>query len=133
MVIGNSGDDLIGNPINRLTLFLPALGGISPYMSVTWPSPVGIGLSHVHCFRIFFDHLHNTVVKNMGSFNVTIAPEDGNLNLPVLVDYTTEDVVNLNKKVLVTALASKGDVERSNVLQNTVVRGINKDPKKYMK
>ena len=69
----------------------------------------------------------------MGSFNVIIAPEDGNLNLPVLVDYTTEDVVNLNKKVLVTALASKGDVERSNVLQNTVVRGINKDPKKYMK
>ena len=52
---------------------------------------------------------------------------------PVLVDYTTEDVVNLNKKVLVTALASKGDVERSNVLLNTVVRGINKDPKKYMK
>ena len=27
------------------TLFLPAMGGISPYMSVTWPSPVGIGLS----------------------------------------------------------------------------------------
>ena len=69
----------------------------------------------------------------MGSFNVTIAPEDGHLNLPVLVDYTTEDVVNLNKKVLITALASKGDVEKSNFLQNTVVRGINKDPKKYMK
>ena len=29
-----------------LTLFLPAKGGISPYMSVTWPSPVGIGLSY---------------------------------------------------------------------------------------
>ena len=28
-----------------LTLFLPAMGGISPYMSVTWPSPVGIGLN----------------------------------------------------------------------------------------
>ena len=28
-----------------LTLFLPAKGGISPYMSVMWPSPVGIGLT----------------------------------------------------------------------------------------
>ena len=27
-----------------LTLFLPAKGGISPYMSFTWPSPVSIGL-----------------------------------------------------------------------------------------
>ena len=27
-----------------LTLFQPAKDGISPYMSVTWPSPVGIGL-----------------------------------------------------------------------------------------
>ena len=29
---------------HSLTLFLPAKGGISPYMSVMWPSPVGIGL-----------------------------------------------------------------------------------------
>ena len=27
-----------------LTLFLPAMGGISPYMSVTWQQQVGIGL-----------------------------------------------------------------------------------------
>ena len=31
-----------------LTLFLPAMGGISPYMSVTWPSPVGIGLNSLY-------------------------------------------------------------------------------------
>ena len=30
---------------NGLTLFLLAKGGINPYMSVTWPSPVGIGLN----------------------------------------------------------------------------------------
>ena len=37
-----------------LTLFLPAKGGISPYMSVTWPSPVGIGLKtlQVWMFRL---------------------------------------------------------------------------------
>ena len=29
-----------------LTLFLPGEGGISPYMSVTWPSRLGIGLKH---------------------------------------------------------------------------------------
>ena len=29
----------------HLTLFLPAMGEISPYMSVTWPSPVEIGLN----------------------------------------------------------------------------------------
>ena len=29
----------------NLTLFLPPMGGISPYMSITWPSPVGIGLN----------------------------------------------------------------------------------------
>ena len=28
-----------------LTLFLPAKGGISPYMSIKWPSLVGIGLN----------------------------------------------------------------------------------------
>ena len=28
-----------------LTLFLPALDGISPYMSITWQQPVGIGLT----------------------------------------------------------------------------------------
>ena len=45
--------DVLGRVLGRknkvqnqsLTLFLPAMGGISPYMSVTWPSPVGIGLS----------------------------------------------------------------------------------------
>ena len=31
-----------------LTLFLPDMGGISPYISVAWPSPVGIGLMHLY-------------------------------------------------------------------------------------
>ena len=39
-------------------------------------------------------------------------------------------VVNLNGKVEVTALTDNGDVERSNVLHDGVVRGIEKDPKK---
>ena len=30
-----------------LTLLLPAMGGISPYMSVTWQQPVGIGLNQL--------------------------------------------------------------------------------------
>ena len=30
--------------LQDLTLFLPAMGGISPYMSVTWQQPVEIGL-----------------------------------------------------------------------------------------
>ena len=37
---------LIISRLWSLTLFLPAMGGISPYMSVTWPSLVGIGLSY---------------------------------------------------------------------------------------
>ena len=65
----------------------------------------------------------------MGSFNNTIVPEGGNLNLPVLVDYKNENVVNLNGKVEVTALADNGNIERSNVLHDGVVRWIQKDPK----
>ena len=72
-------------------------------------------------------------MKNMESFNITIVSEGGDLNLHFLVDYKTEDVVNLNSKVEVTALGDNGDVERSNVLQNTVVREIKKDPKKMIK
>ena len=53
----------------------------------------------MHYFRIFLDPPHYTVVKNMGSFNITIVPEGGDRNLLVLVDYKTEDLVNLNKKV----------------------------------
>ena len=37
-----------------LTLFLQAMGGISPYMNVTWPSPVGIGLSSFLAICIVF-------------------------------------------------------------------------------
>ena len=69
-------------------------------------------------------------MKNMESFNITIVSEGGDLNLHVLVDYKTEDVVNLNNKVEVTALTDNGDVEWSNVLHDGVVRGIEKDPKK---
>lgn len=68
-------------------------------------------------------------MKNIGSFNITIVPEGGDLNLPVLVDYKTEYVVNLNMKVEVTVLAENGDVERSYVLHDGIVRGIKKDPK----
>ena len=35
-----------------LTLFLPAKGGISPYMSVTWPSLVGIGLNTLWLWNV---------------------------------------------------------------------------------
>jgi hypothetical protein len=35
----------VSNYPGVLTLFLPALGGISPYMSIMWQQPVGIGLS----------------------------------------------------------------------------------------
>merc|ERR1719151_264090 len=41
--------------------------------------------------RIFFDPPHYTVMENIGSFNVTIVREGGDLNLPVQVDYKTED------------------------------------------
>ena len=36
-----------------LTLFIPAMGGISPYMRVTWQQPVGIGLTEVQVSNIF--------------------------------------------------------------------------------
>ena len=61
----------------------------------------------------------------MGSFNITIVPEGSDLNLPVLVDYKTEYVVNLNS-LKVTALADNGDIERSYVLYDSVVREIKK-------
>merc|ERR1711997_1044301 len=41
--------------------------------------------------RIFFDPPHYAVMENIGSFNVTIVREGGDLNLPVQVDYKTED------------------------------------------
>ena len=47
---------ILNNSKSILTLFLPALGGISPYMSVTWQQPVEIGLNdqevHSDLFRI---------------------------------------------------------------------------------
>merc|ERR1739846_258953 len=41
--------------------------------------------------RIFFDPPHYTVMENIGTFDVTIVREGGDLNLPVQVDYKTED------------------------------------------
>jgi len=41
--------------------------------------------------RIQFDPPHYTVMENVGKFFVTITREGGDLNLPVLVDYKTED------------------------------------------
>ena len=46
--------------VNPLTLFLPTKGGISPYISVTWPSPVGIGLNKTKCIVHNWDgHTHH--------------------------------------------------------------------------
>merc|ERR1712048_1033369 len=41
--------------------------------------------------RIFFDPPHYTVMENIGTFDVTIVREGGDLSLPVCVDYKTED------------------------------------------
>jgi len=41
--------------------------------------------------RIFFDPPHYTVMENIGTFDVTIVREGGDLSLPVQVDYKTED------------------------------------------
>ena len=65
----------------------------------------------------------------MESFNITIVPEVGDLNLPVLVDYKTEDVINLKGKVEITPHKNNGDIKRSNVLHDGVDKGIKKDPK----
>ena len=47
---------------NCLTLFLPAKGGISPYMSVTWPSLVGIGLRPTQNIRtLSYASLHHCI------------------------------------------------------------------------
>ena len=41
-------------PCYFLTLFLPGEGGISPYMNVTWPLRLGIGLTWRHIFKSWF-------------------------------------------------------------------------------
>merc|ERR1711884_667674 len=41
--------------------------------------------------RIFFDPPHYTVMENIGTFDVTIVREGGDLNTAVCVDYKTED------------------------------------------
>nr|XP_053639657.1 sodium/calcium exchanger 1-like isoform X9 [Cherax quadricarinatus] len=41
--------------------------------------------------RIFFDPGHYTVMENVGTFEVTVVREGGDLNTTVLVDYKTED------------------------------------------
>ncbi|XP_045593302.1 sodium/calcium exchanger 1 isoform X13 [Procambarus clarkii] len=41
--------------------------------------------------RIFFDPGHYTVMENVGTFDVTVVREGGDLNTTVLVDYKTED------------------------------------------
>ena len=69
---------------NLISLFLPAMGGISPYKYVTWQQPVGIGLTlqaklnlrkrktwfreiqipHYKCFNPFLDNkINNTADK----------------------------------------------------------------------
>ncbi|XP_047470234.1 sodium/calcium exchanger 1-like isoform X2 [Penaeus chinensis] len=41
--------------------------------------------------RVFFDPGHYTVMENVGTFQVTVVREGGDLNTTVLVDYKTED------------------------------------------
>merc|ERR1711881_284927 len=41
--------------------------------------------------RLLFDPPHYTVMECVGTFDVTIVREGGDLNLPVMVDYKTED------------------------------------------
>ncbi|KAB7505656.1 Sodium/calcium exchanger 3 [Armadillidium nasatum] len=41
--------------------------------------------------RVFFDPGHYTVMESVGSFEVTVIREGGDLNTTVLVDYRTED------------------------------------------
>jgi len=41
--------------------------------------------------RLMFDPPHYTVMENVGKFEVTIVREGGDLNIPVQVDYKTED------------------------------------------
>ncbi|KAK8389142.1 hypothetical protein O3P69_020845 [Scylla paramamosain] len=41
--------------------------------------------------RIMFDPGHYTVMENVGTFEVTVAREGGDLNTTVIVDYKTED------------------------------------------
>lgn len=41
--------------------------------------------------RVFFDPGHYTVMENVGTFEVTVAREGGDLNTAVIVDYKTED------------------------------------------
>ena len=41
--------------------------------------------------RLLFDPPHYTVMECVGTFEVTIVREGGDLNLPVQVDYKTED------------------------------------------
>jgi len=47
--------------------------------------------NHDGIMRIFFDPPHYTVMENVGSFEVTIIREGGDLNVSILVDYRTED------------------------------------------
>lgn len=41
--------------------------------------------------RVFFDPGHYTVMENVGTFEMVVAREGGDLNVMVLVDYKTED------------------------------------------
>ncbi|XP_045593299.2 sodium/calcium exchanger 1 isoform X10 [Procambarus clarkii] len=51
----------------------------------------GLETKDENIIRIFFDPGHYTVMENVGSFDVTVAREGGDLNTTVLVDYKTED------------------------------------------
>lgn len=44
-----------------------------------------------HITHVYFDPGHYTVMENVGQFQSTVSREGGDLNLKVLVDYTTED------------------------------------------
>ena len=44
-----------------------------------------------HVTRICFDPGHYTVMENVGSFQVTVSRDGGDMRLTTLVDYKTED------------------------------------------
>ena len=67
-----------------LTLFLPAMGGISPYMSVMWPSLVRIGLNQYFNLRNQRNRLKQVLIyfkwENFGSvISESLCTEQRNL------------------------------------------------------
>ena len=72
---------------NHLTLFLPAKGRISPYMRVTWPSPLGIGLTSLF-FDMYNEFVHTILILATG------------LCVPLSTTLSAKGLEALRKKIL---------------------------------